>query len=97
MAGTGMASLFTPAPSKLGGHGHGFAMQPAAASSAVVEDRRQYGPSVVERLRLALVRPHIYWPDFRHKGVFFLVTPQEMFYIAPLPSGKTVLLARWPL
>ncbi len=67
----------------------------AAAPEPKVQDCRGYGPAVVNRLKGALARREQTFLDPRHRGVLFVVTPGEVFYVAPLPSGKVMLLARW--
>lgn len=64
--------------------------------AGTVKDLRGYGPPVVERLKDALEKNAAMWPDARHPRLFFLLTLREGFYIFPLPSGKILLLARWP-
>lgn len=51
---------------------------------------------VIERLKHALEQNAPMWPDPRHPYVFIVETPAECFYIAPLPTGTVLLLARWP-
>lgn len=61
----------------------------------VVEDVRGYGPEVLERLRKALEENCPASPDPRHPDLFVVERDGESFYIAPLPTGKVLLLAFW--
>ncbi len=58
-----------------------------------VEDARGYGESIVARLRRALNHGAVLRPDPRHPQLFFIEWDREWFYVAPLPSGKILLLA----
>ena len=61
----------------------------------VIEDVRGYGAAVVARLKRALDENAPALPDPRHPTCFVVESGQECFYIAPLPTGKVVLLAYW--
>lgn len=66
-----------------------------AVNEILVEDVRGYGSGVVERLKQALEENAPGRPDPQHPQLFIIDAPGESFYIAPLPSGKILLLARW--
>ena len=68
----------------------------AAGIASAVDDVRGYGPEVVERLKEALEQDCPARPDPGHPHLFVLERAGESFYIAPLPTGKILLLARWP-
>ncbi len=68
----------------------------AAGIASAVDDVRGYGPEVVERLRGALEQNCPARPDPCHPYLFVLEWAGESFYIAHLPTGKILLLARWP-
>lgn len=69
----------------------------AAARPAPIEvdDLRGYGAGVVNRLQRAIDERVPVTPDPRHPNALFLQAGRDNFYIAPLPSGKVVLLAYW--
>jgi hypothetical protein len=69
----------------------------AAGIASAVDDVRGYGPEVVERLRGALEQNCPARPDPLHPYLFVLECAGENFYIAPLPTGTILLLARWPI
>ncbi len=60
-----------------------------------VEDARGYGPEIVERLRSALQDGACVWPDPRHPHLLVVEGTIESFYVAPLSSGKVMLLGYW--
>lgn len=62
---------------------------------SVVEDVRGYGVAVVERLRKALEKNCPASPDPCHPNLYVVEREGRSFYIAPLPSGKVLLLAHW--
>ena len=67
----------------------------AAGIAFAVEDVRGSGPEVVERLKQSLEQNCPALPDPRHPHLFVLECAGESFYIAPLSTGKVLLLARW--
>ncbi len=67
----------------------------AAGCSFVVEDVRGYGVTVVERLKNALEENCPVQSDPRHPNLFVVDKDGDSFYIAPLPTGKVLLLAYW--
>lgn len=67
----------------------------AAGTAFVVDDVRGYGAAVAERLKQALEKNCPVQPDPRHPHLFVLEWKGERFYIALLPTGKVLLLARW--
>ncbi len=67
----------------------------AETMPAVIEDVRGYGTAVVERLQLALEKNAPAQPDPAHPHLFVVEMAGESFYVAPLPTGKILLLAHW--
>ena len=67
----------------------------AVGIASAVEDVRGYGPEVVGRLKEALKQNYPAWPDPRHPHLFVLERAGESFYLAPLPTGKILLLSHW--
>lgn len=76
------------------GYGHSLD-QTRRPGTLTVEDARGYGPKVVERLRSALQDGACVWPDPRHPHLFVVEASSESFYVAPLSSGKVMLLGYW--
>lgn len=62
---------------------------------SVVEDVRGYGATIVERLRRAFENNCLASQDPRHPNLYVMEREGRSFYIAPLPSGKVLLLAHW--
>lgn len=62
---------------------------------SVVEDVRGYGVAIVERLKKAFEKNCPASPDPRHPNLYVMEREGQSFYIAPLPSGKVLLLAHW--
>jgi hypothetical protein len=58
-----------------------------------IEDARGFGDHVAMRLRRALNHGAAFRPDPRHPQLFFIEWDHDWFYVAPLPSGKILLLA----
>ncbi len=73
----------------------GAQMAGEKATPLVIEDVRGYGAAVVARLRRAVEEHAPARPDPRHPHLFVIETERESFYVAPLPTGKLVLLAHW--
>ena len=61
----------------------------------VIENPRGYAPALLARLERALEEHAPARPDPRHPQTFLIDRGGDHFYIAPLPTGKIVLLAHW--
>ena len=70
-------------------------MTAALLNAILIENPRGYASQVVERLEHALSGNTPAEPDPRHPHMFLLDSGRDHFYIAPLPTGKVVLLAHW--
>ncbi len=66
-----------------------------ATISVTVEDVRQCGAEVSDRLLAALDSGVAAYPDPRHPHMYILEWGDECFYIAPLSDHKVALLAHW--
>jgi hypothetical protein len=64
--------------------------------NAKIEDPRNYGPEVVEQLRLGLIGGNCAQPDPHRLHLYELKTGTHTFYfhISPV-NGVVILLARW--
>ncbi len=66
-----------------------------AAATVTIEDVRQCGPEVRERLLAALDAGVVAYPDPRHPHAYIMEWGDETFYIAPLSDHTIALLAHW--
>ena len=62
----------------------------------IVENRWNYSPSIVERLRALLAEGALCEPDLQRKGFYDVKDGDRVFFIHISPvSGKVMLLASW--
>ncbi len=63
----------------------------------VIENLRHYPAGTVEKLRGLLAAGAEALPDRHRKNFYDVKNGSEMFYIHVAPSGKVLLLAKWPV
>lgn len=62
----------------------------------VIENLRKYPAGTIEKLSGLLTAGAEARPDPRRKNFYDVENGSEMFYIHIAPSGKVLLLAKWP-
>jgi len=65
-------------------------------TTPVIDNLRKYPVGTVEKLRGLLTAGAEARPDPRRKNFYDVENGSEMFYIHIAPSGKVLLLAKWP-